>query len=34
MTTQEQIELAGQRLAEAAASPARVILFGSDAWPE
>jgi uncharacterized protein len=34
MTTQEQIELVGQRLAEAAASPARVILFGSAAREE
>lgn len=31
MTTQEPIDLAGQRLAQAAASPARVILFGSAA---
>lgn len=34
MTTQELIELAGQRLAEAARSPARVILFGSAARGE
>ncbi len=34
MTTQEQIEQAGQRLADAAASPARVILFGSAARGE
>lgn len=34
MTTQELIELAGQRLAEAAGSPARVILFGSAARGE
>jgi predicted nucleotidyltransferase len=34
MTTQELIELAGQRLAEAASSPARVILFGSAARGE
>jgi predicted nucleotidyltransferase len=29
MTTHELIDLAGQRLVEAAGSPARVILFGS-----
>jgi uncharacterized protein len=34
MTTQEQIEQAGRRLADAAASPARVILFGSAARGE
>lgn len=34
MATQEQIEQAGQRLADAAASPARVILFGSAARGE
>ena len=34
MTTQEQIEQAGQRLADAASSPARVILFGSAARGE
>lgn len=34
MTTQELIELAGQRLVEAAGSPARVILFGSAARGE
>ncbi|HEY2537768.1 MAG TPA: nucleotidyltransferase domain-containing protein [Solirubrobacteraceae bacterium] len=34
MTTQELIELAGQRLVEAAVSPARVILFGSAARGE
>jgi|ERR1035438_1982994 predicted nucleotidyltransferase len=34
MTTHELIELAGRRLADAAASPARVILFGSAARGE
>src|SRR5580700_11790464 len=34
MTAQELIELAGQRLVEAAGSPARVILFGSAARGE
>jgi predicted nucleotidyltransferase len=34
VTTQELIELAGQRIAEAAGSPARVILFGSAARGE
>jgi uncharacterized protein len=34
MTTQELVQLAGQRLADAAASPARVILFGSAARGE
>jgi predicted nucleotidyltransferase len=34
VTTQELIELAGQRLAEAAGSPAKVILFGSAARGE
>jgi predicted nucleotidyltransferase len=34
MTTYELIELAGQRIAEAAGSPARVILFGSAARGE
>jgi predicted nucleotidyltransferase len=34
VTTQELIELAGQRLVEAAGSPARVILFGSAARGE
>ena len=34
VTTQELIELAGQRLAEAAGSTARVILFGSAARGE
>lgn len=31
MTTEEKIQQAGRRLADAAASPARVILFGSAA---
>lgn len=34
MTTQELIELAGQRIAEAAEWPAQVILFGSAARGE
>jgi predicted nucleotidyltransferase len=34
MTIQELVQLAGQRLADAAASPARVILFGSAARGE
>ena len=34
MTTQELIELAGQRLVDAAGAPARVILFGSAARGE
>jgi predicted nucleotidyltransferase len=34
MNTQELIDLAGQRLAKAAASPAQVILFGSAARGE
>lgn len=34
MTTQELIELAGQRIVEAAGSPAMVILFGSAARGE
>lgn len=34
MSTQDLIELAGQRLARAARSPARVILFGSAARGE
>lgn len=34
MTTQELIELAGQRLVEAAGSSSRVILFGSAARGE
>lgn len=34
MTTQELVQLAGPRLADAAASPARVILFGSAARGE
>jgi predicted nucleotidyltransferase len=34
MTTHELIELVGRRLADAAASPARVILFGSAARGE
>lgn len=34
MTTQELVQLAGQRLVDAAASPARVILFGSAARGE
>lgn len=34
MTTQELIALAGQRIVEAAGSPARVILFGSAARGE
>ena len=34
MTTHELIELAGRRLADAAQSPARVVLFGSGARGE
>jgi uncharacterized protein len=34
MTTQELVQLAGQRLADAATSPAQVILFGSAARGE
>lgn len=34
MTTQELINMAGQRIAAAATSPARVILFGSAARDE
>lgn len=34
MTTHELIDLAGQRLVEAAGSPAQVILFGSAARDE
>lgn len=34
MTTHELVQLAGQRLADAATSPARVILFGSAARGE
>src|ERR1700761_9346557 len=34
MTVEEQIEQAGRRLIDAAASPARVILFGSAARGE